>query len=119
MPEKSLSYQLAESIHVSFFSPASNLTPKEISQTGIKADIAKPYMTERLSVSGTEDGNLAYQTLSKSQKNGYFILTTVYREGKTQFARITPNSPPEAIPVLASTLFMQALLDLAETRLSS
>lgn len=115
MTEHSIAYRLATQIHASFFSPASNLTPDEIDQSGIRAESSGQNAVERLTARG-EDGEIAYQNLSRIRRSGHFILTTVYHQEKTQITRITPGSPEEVIPILASTTFMQRLIELASAR---
>ncbi len=118
MSEPSETYQLAEYIHDSFFKPGEDFTGQEITESGVRAYIADPHKTEQLYADGELEGKRAYQTLSRSTKNGTFYLSTVYKEpgGAYLRERITPSSPVETVEVLESTLFMRAIRNMQRAR---
>lgn len=113
MSGPSEAYQRAEYIHGAFYRPEESgiLTPQEAYESGVRAYLGDTYKTEQLYAAGELDDQSVYQTMSRSVKTGDFYLSTVYKAdyGQYQRERITPNSPPEKIEVLETTLFMQAI----------
>jgi hypothetical protein len=118
MSEQSVAFQLAESIHGSLYNDPVNQRRGQIAAGEVRADISEPYKTQRLTVTGEIEGRPVYQHLSRSIRNGYYYLSTVFTEpgGEVRTARITEESPAEAAEALAASLFTGALRQLAETR---
>jgi hypothetical protein len=118
MSEPSLAYKLADQIHSSFFGPTSNLTPEELRDSGVNAEVSGPYQTLRLIAFGEREDRPMRQTLSKSHRNGVFFLATIFTETGGEFfmTRITEEAPIETVPILAETVFMEALQKIAAAR---
>lgn len=111
MSEVSTAYKLAESIHGNLYHDPENKRRGTIVDGEVRADIAEPYKTERLTTIGEVEGRRVYQHLSRSIRNGHYYLSTVFTEpgGEIRRARITEEAPPEMAETLAATLFTQAL----------
>jgi hypothetical protein len=118
MSQISDAYTVAHHIHESFFAANDILTAEEIAQTGVRVDPdCGPNHTQSLYIRGELEGRGAYQTLSLG-KDGKYYFSTVFTEpgGEYRLDRITQNSPLEKLETLASSLYMSALVKIANSR---
>ncbi|HEX5455977.1 MAG TPA: hypothetical protein VFW77_01285 [Candidatus Saccharimonadales bacterium] len=115
--EAASAYELAEKLHSSLYNDPANRARGLITDGEVRADISEMSGTERLTTIGEIAGRRVYQHLSRSRKTGAFYLSTVFTEpgGEVMLKKITENSPPEVIAVVAETLFMQSIGRAAET----
>lgn len=112
-------YEMAERLHGHFFNDPNAKKPGYREPGEVRADIAYPSGTERLTVRGAIDGQPVSQHLSRSKRTGQFYLSTVFTEprGKVLRRSIGEESPEEVIEVLEESLFMGAFRRTSQTSL--
>ncbi len=118
MHKISEAYTLTGHIHDSFFGLNDVLSPEEIAMSGVRTDPnSEPNHTRKLWVRGTYEGDKAYQSLSIG-KNGVYYLSTVFTDpgGQYRLDRVTPNSPLDMLGLVAGSLYVCVLADIANSR---
>ena len=111
------SYALAKHIHESFFGLNDNLSEQEIINSGVRANAnSGPNHTAQLYARGNLEDRSAYQTLSLGRTGKIYLTTTHDTGGGDMRVYIAPNSAPNRVPELVSSLFMRELVTIANNR---
>ena len=116
MSAPSISYELARDLHRGLFS-GWGLTAEEVNSSRIHTDILESTGEERLTGIGRVGSRLACQSLIKTT-NGDYNLITVFTppDGEVWRTVIKPDSSAEALSAIATSVFMQAVIDISQAR---
>jgi hypothetical protein len=114
-------YILAAHIHNSFLGINDILTPEELLDSGVtvRTGSTSSNTSQRIETIGELDEVPVHQTVALDGLDRYHLSTVDLRYGgKHTQTVIMPESPVENLSVIANTLFMHKLVEIAQARSS-